>query len=135
MIFIESCITVGFNRIGIIFTNNKTLFPICIEVDAVDCNSEPKTNEGRLRKKLFCGYDKSSRPTLNDGTIMIKVKMIIKGFDFDDFGGKLTVSTWLAMVNKVQALSDNSFLVEMEVYSILIRFAELDGRPFEMGSA
>lgn len=30
---------------------------------------------------------------------MIKVKMIIKGFDFDDFGGKLTVSTWLAMVN------------------------------------
>lgn len=69
-----------------------------VEVDAVDCNSEPKNTEGRLRKKLFCGYDKANRPILNDGPIMIKMKMIIKGFDFDDFGGRLTVSTWLAMV-------------------------------------
>lgn len=74
-------------------------FSFGTEVDAVDCNAEPKTTEGRLRKKLLCGYDKSSRPTLNEGPIMIKMKMIIKGFDFDDYGGKLTVSTWLAMVS------------------------------------
>lgn len=68
------------------------------KVDAVECNVDPKNNEARLRQRLFCNYDKDSRPTLNDGPIMIKFKMIIKGFMFDDANGKLTVSTWLAMV-------------------------------------
>lgn len=71
---------------------------MCAGVEAVDCKAEPKNAEGRLRKNLFCDYDKDNRPILSDGPITIKFKMIIKGFYFNDIDGKLTVSTWLAMV-------------------------------------
>lgn len=71
----------------------------CAGVEAVECDKEPKNDEGRLRKQLFCGgYDKESRPITIKGPITIKFKMIIKGFNFDDNSGKLTVSTWLGMV-------------------------------------
>lgn len=71
---------------------------ICLGVEAVECDREPRNNEGRLRKNLFCGYDRDNRPTLTNGPITIKFKMIIKGFTFSDNDGRLTVSTWLAMV-------------------------------------
>lgn len=48
----------------------------------VDCNIEPKSKEGRLRKHLFCEYDKSDRPTFSDDPTIIKIKMILKGFEF-----------------------------------------------------
>lgn len=67
-------------------------------VEAVDCNLEPKNNEGRIKKAIFCNYDKSARPTLNDGAIKLKFKMIVKAFNFDSMNNKLTVSSWLAMV-------------------------------------
>lgn len=73
-------------------------FSLIARVDAVLCNVEPKNTEGRLRKNLFCNYDKENRPILTDGPILIKLKMIIKGFAFDDTAGKMTVSTWLGMV-------------------------------------
>lgn len=28
--------------------------------EAIDCNAEPENNEGRLRKFLFCSYDRES---------------------------------------------------------------------------
>lgn len=59
---------------------------------------EPKNNEARIKKAIFCNYDKSARPTLTDGLIKLKFKMIVKGFNFDSTSNKLTVSTWLAMV-------------------------------------
>ncbi|XP_055295202.1 neuronal acetylcholine receptor subunit non-alpha-3-like [Sitodiplosis mosellana] len=58
---------------------------------------EPKNDEGRLRKTLFCNYDRDNRPILRDGPITIRFKMIIKGFTFSDTDSKLVVSTWLAM--------------------------------------
>lgn len=67
-------------------------------IEAIDCNIEPKNNEGRLRKNLFCNYDKTSRPSLSDGPISVKIKMILKSFEFDHLVSKLTVSSWLAMV-------------------------------------
>lgn len=67
-------------------------------VEAIDCNVEPKNNEARIKKAIFCNYDKSARPTLTDGMIKLKFKMIVKGFNFDSSSNKLTVSTWLAMV-------------------------------------
>lgn len=73
----------------------------CAGVEAVECDHEPKNNEGRLRKTLFCGYDKDNRPTVTDGPITIKFKMIIKGFNFNDLDGKLSVSTWLGMVRSI----------------------------------
>lgn len=72
------------------------LFIFHAGVDAVDCEAEPKNNEGRLRKSLFCDYDKDNRPALTDDPFTIKFKMIIKGFSFDS--NTLKVSTWLAMV-------------------------------------
>lgn len=68
------------------------------KVDAVECDLEPKNNEGRLRKDLFCDYDRDNRPTLEDKPITIRIKMIVKGFTFDDSQGTLIMATWLAMV-------------------------------------
>lgn len=73
---------------------------ILIGTRAIDCSVEPKNNEGRLRKNLFCGYDKTSRPILTDGAISVKIKMIIKAFEYDHLLSKLTVSSWLAMVSQ-----------------------------------
>lgn len=67
-------------------------------IAAIDCSVEPRTNEARLRKTLFCNYDKTSRPILTDGPIAMKIKMIVKSFAFDDTSNKLTISSWLAMV-------------------------------------
>lgn len=67
-------------------------------LEAVECDAEPKNTEGRLRKNLFCGYDRDNRPTVSGGPITIRFKMIVKGFTFDDITGKLSVATWLAMV-------------------------------------
>lgn len=68
-------------------------------VEAIECDLEPKNNEGRLRKDLFCGYDRENRPILTDGPIKIRIKMIVKGFTFSDTEGTLTMATWLAMVS------------------------------------
>lgn len=73
----------------------------------MDCSLEPKNTEGRLRKMLFCSYDKDSRPILaTDSPILIKFKMIVKSFLFNSDG--LTVSTWLAMV-RMANLVNNQF--------------------------
>lgn len=63
-----------------------------------DCSIEPKTTEGRLKKRLFCNYDQTSRPSAGTGPIVLKIKLIVKGFNFVDYENKLTVSSWLAMV-------------------------------------
>lgn len=76
---------------------NECMFNI-LGTAAIDCSVDPKTNEARLRKNLFCSYDKTSRPILTDGPISVKVKMIVKAFDFESLSNKLTVSSWLAMV-------------------------------------
>lgn len=68
-------------------------------VEAIECDLEPKNNEGRLRKDLFCGYDRENRPILTDGPIKIRIKLIVKGFTFNDNQGTLTMGTWLAMVS------------------------------------
>lgn len=73
---------------------------------------EPKNAEGRLRKNLFCDYDKDNRPILTDGPITIQFKMIIKGFMFADLDGKLTVSTWLAMVRSKQTTSFQTEIIK-----------------------
>lgn len=98
-------------------------------VDAVDCRAEPKNNEGRLRKFLFCGYDKDSRPT--DDKITIQLKMIVKGFDFF---GRLLVSSWLSMVNNFmwnKFFSDLASIINMYV---VLNFSDLEGSTFEMES-
>lgn len=77
------------------------VFCFCAGVEAIDCTLEPKNDEGRLRKTLLCGYDKDNRPTTADGPILVKFKMIVKGFNFEDVESKMTVSTWLAMVCKM----------------------------------
>lgn len=73
---------------------------------------EPKNNEARIKKSIFCNYDKSARPTLSDGPIKLKFKMIVKGFNFDSTSNKLTVSSWLAMVNELHTykLNETTFL-------------------------
>lgn len=63
-----------------------------------NCNVEPKTDEGRLKKRLFCNYDKYSRPTVGDAATIVKIRLIVKGFNFNDQENKLTLSSWLAMV-------------------------------------
>lgn len=65
---------------------------------AIDCNIEPRTTEGRLKKRLFCNYDRNSRPSAGTGPTVLKVKLIVKGFNFEDLENKLTVSSWLAIV-------------------------------------
>lgn len=77
----------------------------CAGVEAFECDKEPKNDEARLRKNLFCGYDSDSRPILTNGPITIKLKMVIKGFNFNDNDGKLTVSTWLGMVRSFTGFS------------------------------
>lgn len=79
--------------------------------EAYDCNVEPKNNEGRLRKNLFCNYDKTSRPSLIDGPISVKIKLILKAFDFDHMTSKLTVSSWLAMVCAMGAIKRQCSLI------------------------
>lgn len=84
--------------------------------EAVDCNVEAKNNEARIKKAVFCNYDKSARPTLTDGAIKLKFRMIVKGFNFDSISNKMTVSTWLAMVNRltdVHAISKLSFMYQI----------------------
>lgn len=50
---------------------------------ALECDMTPKSPEGRLMKDVFCNYDTSIRP-VNDSktTTLVKVKMILKSFDF-----------------------------------------------------
>lgn len=59
---------------------------------------EAKNNEARIKRAIFCNYDKNARPSLTDGPIKLKFKMIVKGFNFETSSNKLTVSSWLAMV-------------------------------------
>lgn len=81
-------------------------FPFRSGAEAVQCELEPKNNEGRLRKDLFCDYDRDNRPKLAEGAITIRMKMIVKGFTFDDQQGTLAVATWLAMV-RVHVFASN----------------------------
>lgn len=110
---------------------NKWLFNFSLNifqfagVEAIDCNAEPKNNEGRLRKTLFCNYDRDNRPILRDGPITIRFKMIIKGFMYSDTDGKLIVSTWLAMV---------CFMFIWDQKYTFNFIPDLDWRSFEMGS-
>lgn len=67
-------------------------------VEAIDCSVEAKNNEARIKRAIFCNYDKNARPSLTDGPIKLKFKMIVKGFNFETSSNKLTVSSWLAMV-------------------------------------
>lgn len=82
-----------------VFFSSYSFFLWTVEgVEAVECSIEPKNNEGRLRQKLFCEYDRENRPTLTDRPITIRIKMIVKGFTFADEQGTLSMATWLAMV-------------------------------------
>lgn len=76
----------------------NNMFVVFAGVEAIECNLEPKNNEARIKKAILCNYDKSARPTLTDGPIKLKFRMIVKGFNFDASTNKMTVSTWLAMV-------------------------------------
>lgn len=69
---------------------------------ALECDITPKTTEGRLMKDVFCDYDKSIRPVkdLKNATI-VKVKMILKSFDFDEQDDKITINSWMAMVRNL----------------------------------
>ena len=57
----------------------KTLL---LGVYSVDCDLDPKTDEGRLRKNLLCKYDKENRPSLNGSATIVTMKMVVKGFNF-----------------------------------------------------
>lgn len=49
----------------------------------IDCDKEAKNDESRLRKELFCRYDKSVRPVENHNkTTYLRMKYILKNFDF-----------------------------------------------------
>lgn len=65
---------------------------------AVECDSEPKNNEGRIRKAILCSYDKTTRPVIGDGAIEVKLRLIVKAFSFSDSDNRLTISSWLSMV-------------------------------------
>lgn len=52
---------------------------------SIDCDVEPKNNDGRLKKNLLCKYDKSVHPSLTNDPITITLKMILKGFTFVSF--------------------------------------------------
>ncbi|KAJ6649282.1 Neuronal acetylcholine receptor subunit alpha-7 [Pseudolycoriella hygida] len=64
---------------------------------SIDCDLEPKNNIGRLKKSLLCKYDKSAHPSVTDSAVTVSLKMILKGFVFDDHGKVLYVSSWLSM--------------------------------------
>lgn len=76
-------------------------------MEAVNCEMDQITTEGRLRKKLFCNYDKDNRPTLTGDPINVNFTLLLTGFLFEDADGKLTVSSWMHMVrykNKIVLL-------------------------------
>jgi hypothetical protein len=63
------------------FVNSESpLIPI---PESISCDGEAKNTEIRLRRKLFCNYDKSVRPVNNyRNKTMVKMKMIVKTFKF-----------------------------------------------------
>lgn len=86
---------------------------------ALECDMNPKTTEGRLMKDVFCDYDKSIRPVkdLKNATI-VKVKMILKSFDFDEQDDKITINSWMAMVSSIyQFFSLNENLINKIIRS------------------
>ncbi|XP_037040197.1 neuronal acetylcholine receptor subunit alpha-2-like [Bradysia coprophila] len=63
---------------------------------SVNCDIEPKNNDGKLRKSLFCKYDRTVHPALNGDAVTVTLKMIVKGFSFDEHEKVLLVSSWLS---------------------------------------
>lgn len=65
------------------FFSSVILLSILGCLTSLECDMNPKTAEARLMKDVFCDYDKSIRPVkdLKNAT-MVKVKMILKSFDF-----------------------------------------------------
>lgn len=43
---------------------------------------EPKNNDARLKKSLFCKYDKTTHPSHTNDPVSVTIKMILKGFTY-----------------------------------------------------
>lgn len=67
------------------------------EVDAIDCSIVPRNSEGRLRKAIFCAYDKSSRP---DEKISIVMEFHTASILYDESQNQLHFSSYFIAVRK-----------------------------------
>lgn len=65
-----------------IFFFKKCFLQIKNIVLSINCDLEPKNNDGRLRKRLFCNYDKSVHPSKFGLPVNVNLKMVLKGFSF-----------------------------------------------------
>lgn len=54
-----------------------------ITLESLDCtNLDSSDINTRLRKKLFCDYEKSTRPGQTGNPVMMSVDFVLKSFDF-----------------------------------------------------
>jgi hypothetical protein len=62
----------------------------------------------KLRKDLLCGYDRSTRPTINHkNAVPVVMRMILKYFAFDIHDSSFVVDSWMAMFWKDEHLKWN----------------------------
>ncbi|KAG5675643.1 hypothetical protein PVAND_005531 [Polypedilum vanderplanki] len=87
--------------------SNNTLLSIYLIISiikfavSIDCSVKNEQNiESKIKYKLFCnGYDKTMRPVNDHKTITsVRVKMMIKSYDYDDHYSSMTINTW--MINR-----------------------------------
>ncbi|XP_035780676.1 neuronal acetylcholine receptor subunit alpha-5-like [Anopheles albimanus] len=66
---------------------------------AFNCDGEPSSNEGKLRKKLFCyNYDKTERPIKNfSAAVNVTMVFHVRNYDLNERKSILTVFVWLGI--------------------------------------
>lgn len=62
----------------------------CQPTEAIRCDQEPPTAEGRLRKKLFCEFDQMQMPLSGAQPLEVSVRVQVKDLDVVSFGSTKT---------------------------------------------
>ncbi|GAB0094325.1 Neurotransmitter-gated ion-channel ligand-binding domain [Sergentomyia squamirostris] len=88
---------------------------------AVECDKTPKNDELRLKKDMLCNYDKSVRPLGGSkNATLVKVKMVLKSYDYLDYSNKIDVLVWMVM-----SWTDDHFKWNPQEYGNLKIFYEM----------
>uniref|UniRef100_A0A1B0CGG4 Putative acetylcholine receptor n=1 Tax=Lutzomyia longipalpis TaxID=7200 RepID=A0A1B0CGG4_LUTLO len=97
------------------------LSALCSISLAVECEKIPKNEELRLKKDMLCNYDKSVRPLGGSkNATLIKVKMVLKSYDYLDYSNKINVLVWMVM-----SWTDDHFKWDPREYGNLKTFYEM----------
>ncbi|XP_059617709.1 acetylcholine receptor subunit alpha-like 2 [Phlebotomus argentipes] len=97
------------------------LYVLCEFCSAIECDKVPKNDELRLKKDMMCNYDKSVRPMGGSkNATTVKVKMILKSYDYLDYANSITVSVWMVL-----SWTDEHFKWDSREYGGLKTFYEM----------